>query len=229
MIIRASAVLFALASLSLAQNRLTPDEQKEHYQLLFDGSSLKNWQVVKRRPNNSTWTVTDGVLSYEKGESWLGTDDTYSDFVLRLDYKTAEKCDSGIFINAAGSGNPGNSGLEFNIISDSGQLATNKSTFSVWSIVAPSKNLNKPDGEWNSVEISVINRHLTATLNGEKVQDVNLDDPQYPALATRGKVGHIGLQAHAFGEPASFRNIRIKPIKTGPPDPFAPPQAAPAK
>ena len=85
--------------------------------------------------------------------------------------------------------------------------------------MAPTKNLNKLDGQWNTVEVTVLKRQLTAVWNGEKVLDVSLDDPQYPKFAGRGQYGHIGLQAHAFGEPAAFRNIRIKPIRLGPPDP----------
>jgi hypothetical protein len=221
MILRVAVSLMAIAYLATAQNKLTKQERKDGFQLLFDGKTLSHWHTVKRRPNNASWTVEKGVLSYEKGESWLATDDTYYDFVLRLEYKTADKTDSGVFVNASGAGNPGTTGVELNLISDAGKPATARSTSSMWDIVAPTKNLNKPDGEWNTVEVTVLKRQLTAVWNGEKVLDVSLDDPQYPKLATRGAYGHIGLQAHAFGEPAAFRNIRIKPIRLGPPDPPA--------
>jgi Domain of Unknown Function (DUF1080) len=215
----AFAVVFGLASLAFGQNQLTDQEKKDGFQLLFDGKTLDHWQTIKRRPNDSAWTMENGILSYTKGESWLATSDTYYDFILRLEYKTAEKCDSGIFIHASPNGAPGATGMELNIISDSGAPATARSTSSIWDIVAPTKNTNRPDGEWNTVEVTVVGRQLTAVWNGEKVQDVNLDDPQYPKLVGKMAFGHIGLQAHAFGEPASFRNIRIKVLKIGPPIP----------
>jgi hypothetical protein len=219
MLTRTLVALCGLAFGGLAQNALTDQEKKDGFQLLFDGKTMDHWHTVKRRPSEGAWTVGDGILSYQKHESWLATDNTYYDFVLRLEYKTAEKTDSGIFINASGTGNPGTTGVEWNINGDAGEPATARSSGALWSIVAPAKNMTKPGGEWNQVEIRVISRKLTAVWNGEKVLEVSLDDPQYPAFATRGQYGHIGLQAHAFGEPAAFRNIRIKPIKLGPPDP----------
>jgi hypothetical protein len=208
---------------AFAQNELTPQEKKDGFQLLFDGKTLNNWGTVKRRPNNASWTIQDGILSYEKGESWLATTDTYYDFILRLEYRTAEKTDSGIFVNASGAGNPGTTGVEVNLISDNGKPATPRSSGALWDTFAPAENMSKPDGEWNTIEVSVHDRRLTTIWNGKPGLDVNLDDPQNPKLATRGAYGHIGLQAHAFGEPAAFRNIRIKVIKKGPADPLPPP------
>jgi hypothetical protein len=218
---RTLLAILALLPVAFAQNELTSQEKKDGFQLLFDGKTLDNWQIIKRRPNDSTWTVESGILSYQKGESWLATKDTYYDFLLRLEYRTAEKTDSGIFVNAGAAGNPGATGVEINLISDNGKPASPRSSGALWDIAAPAENMNKPDGEWNTIEVSVHDRHLTTTWNGKPGLDVNLDDPQYPKLAGRGAYGHIGLQAHAFGEPAAFRNVRIKIIKKGPPDPPA--------
>ena len=226
MIRRIAVALFALSAVALAQNELTSQEQKDGFQLLFNGKDMSHWHTVKRRPNNASWTVTDGILSYEKGESWLASNDTYYDFILRLEYKTSDpKADSGVFVNASAEGNPGSTGVEVNIGSDPSKPATPKGSGAVFDIAGPTKNLSKPDGEWNTMEITVVKRQLTEVWNGEKVLELNLDDAQYPKLATRGQYGHIGLQAHAaFGEPVQFRNIRIKPIRLGPPDPPATPQ-----
>ena len=216
---RTIALILVLTPFAFGQNKLSRQERKDGFQLLFDGKTLTHWHTIKRRPNNASWTVQKGILSYEKGESWLATDDSSYDFVLRLDYLTADKSDSGIFVHASPTGNPGTTGVEVNFISDAGKPATARSSGSLWDIVAPLKNLNKPDGQWNSVEISVVNRKLSEIWNGEKVLDVSLDDPQYPKLAGRMEYGYIGIQAHAFGEPVQFRNIRIKPIKLAPPFP----------
>lgn len=216
---RALLVFLALLPAAFSQNLLTDQERKDGFQLLFDGKTLNNWQTIKRRPNDSSWTIENGILSYEKGESWLATRDTYYEFVLRLEYRTADKTDSGIFVNASAAGNPGTTGVEVNLISDNGKPATPRSSGSLWDIAAPADNMAKPDGEWNTMEITVRGRHLTTMWNGKPGLDVNLDDPQYPKLAGKGAYGHIGLQAHASGEPAAFRNVRIKVIKLGPPDP----------
>jgi hypothetical protein len=218
---RTLIVFLVLLPVGLAQNELDGQEKKDGFQPLFDGRTFANWQTIKRRPNNSSWTIENGVLSYEKGESWLATYDSYYDFVLRLEYRTAEKTDSGIFINASAAGNPGATGVEINLISDNGKPASPRSSGALWDIAAPAENMSRPDGEWNTIEVAVHDRRLTTNWNGKPSLEVNLDDPQYPKLAGRGAYGHIGLQAHAFGEPAAFRNIRIKVIKKGPPDPPA--------
>jgi len=106
--------------------------------------------------------------------------------------------------------------MELPILSDAGKPATTQSTGSVWDVVAPSRNLSKPDGEWNQVEVTLIKRQLSAVWNGQKVLDVNLDDPKNAALSKRLPYGHIGLQAHASGTPVEFRNIRVRIIKIGP-------------
>jgi hypothetical protein len=215
----ASLLLLLSASIVFGQNELSPQERKDGFQLLFDGKTLDNWHTLKRRPNNASWTVDKGVLSYEKGESTLATNDNYYDFVLRLDYRTAAKTDSGVYIHATPAGSPGTTGIELNLISDAGAPAGPHTSGSLGTLVAPSKNMGKPDGEWNSIEVTVVNGRLTEVWNGEKVLEVSFDDPQYPKLAERGPYGFIGLQAHAFGEPAEFRNIRVKALKLGPPFP----------
>ena len=128
---------------------------------------------------------------------------------------------SGIFLRSLPRGNPAFSGMELQILSDHGKPAGVHSTGSLYGAVAPSKNMAKPDGEWNRVEISVVNRRLISIWNGEKILDVDLDDPQYAKaqekpLAGRSPHGHVGLQAYASGAPVEFRNLRIHVLKIGP-------------
>lgn len=151
-----------------------------------------------------------------KKASWLATNDTYFDFVLRLEYRTGAGSDSGILLRSAPDGDPATTGMELQILSDAGKPATAQSTGSVLDVVAPGKNASKPDGEWNDVEVSLIKRQLVAVWNGEKILDVNLDDPKYGALTQRRPYGHVGLQANGSGTPVEFRNIRIKILKIGP-------------
>jgi Domain of Unknown Function (DUF1080) len=108
--------------------------------------------------------------------------------------------------------------MELEIKSDAGGTPTARSTSAIYGAVAPRRNLSKPAGEWNDIEVSLIGRRLTAAWNGEAIHDVNLDDPQY-ATAQRGPLGqraisgHIGFQAHLTGAPVEFRRIRIKVLK----------------
>jgi hypothetical protein len=217
---RILVALLGTASVALCENGLTHKERKEGFELLFDGKTLDHWHSIKQAAGAGSWRVRKGILTWDKGGSWLSTDETFYDFVLRLDYRTGPASNSGIFLRSAEDGNPAFSGMKLEILSDAGKPADMHSTGALYGAVAQSKNMAKPDGEWNRVEISLIKRELSAVWNGERILDVNLDDRKYEnaqerPLAERLIDGHIGLQAHSTGAPVQFRNIRIKVVKAG--------------
>ena len=219
--VRTLAVSLGFISLAWAQNSLTHRERKEGFELLFDGRTLSRWHSIKQSPDAGAWRGRKGVITWDKGGSWLATDDTYYDFVLRLEYRTGLESNSGIFLRAGRTGNPAFSGMELQILSDAGKPAGVHSTGSLYGAVAPARSMAKPDGEWNQVEVTVLKREVTAIWNGAKILAVNLDDPLYRSaqerpLSERLPFGHIGLQAYSTGAPVEFRNIRIKVIKVGP-------------
>ncbi len=204
-----------------AKNTLSRRERKEGYQLLFDGRSLAHFHTVRQRPDAGRWIVRKGTLTWDKGGTWLATDGTYYDFVLRLEYRTGEKSNSGIFLRSASEGNPAFSGMELQILSDHGKPAGLHSTGALYGALAPSKNAARRDGEWNKVEVTVTGRKVLAVWNAEKVIEADLDDPAYQnvqerPLAARAPHGHVGLQAYTSGAPVQFRNLRIRVLKIGP-------------
>ena len=71
----------------------------------------------------------------------------------------------------------------------------------------PSKNMNKPAGEWNTLVVRCKGSHLVVHLNGEQIQDLKLDEG---AMKDRPLEGWIGLQDH--GLPLWFRHIKIKEL-----------------
>lgn len=215
------AVLLLFLTPVWAANSLSRRERKEGFVLLFDGKSLRDWHSIKRRPDAGGWIIRKGTLTWEKGGSWLSTEQVFTDFILRLDYRTGKDSNSGIFLRSSQEDNPAFSGMELQILSDAGKPARVHSTGALYGAVAPSRNMAKRDGEWNRVEVSVAERRLSAVWNGEKILDVNLDDPAYDnaqerPLADRAKFGHVGLQAYTSGAPVQFRNIKIRVLKIGP-------------
>jgi hypothetical protein len=225
---RLPILLLTILGLTAAQTAtqapvLSATERADGFVPLFDGSSLSGWRVISlatgTQPTGS-WYVRDGILSHDKdrGENWLATTATYTDFVLRLEYRTGPDSDSGIFFRSAPQGYPSFTGMEFEIRGhDAGSPPTVRSTSAIYGAAAPAKVNSKPAGEWNQVEVTVQGRRVQAVWNGERVHDVNLDDPAY-AQALRGPLsarvpsGHIGFQAHLNGAPVDFRHVRIKVI-----------------
>ncbi len=216
------SVLVALLAFAPAQSPpvgvVSAAERADGFVALFDGTSLSGWKTISLGTPTGSWYVRDGMLSNDRdrGENWLATEATYTDFVLRLEYRTGPTSDSGIFFRSAPQGYPSFTGMELEIKGDdAGQTPTVRSTSAIYGAVAPLRNLSRAPGEWNEVEVTVRGRRVTAIWNGERVHDVDLDDPAYAAaqrgpLSARVPAGHIGLQGHLNGSPVEFRNIRIK-------------------
>jgi hypothetical protein len=98
--------------------------------------------------------------------------------------------------------------MEFQLQGDSGTPVTNQTSGAVYVVLPPRVNAAKPEGEWNSVEVTLNGPKLKAVLNGEVIQDTNLDDTE--ELRPRLRRGFIGLQDHASY--VAFRNIRVKKL-----------------
>ncbi|MBI1853153.1 MAG: DUF1080 domain-containing protein [Planctomycetes bacterium] len=185
----------------------------EGYVSLFDGKSLSGWAVM----GDKSWEVDakSGVIVGKGGKGgWLRSEKEYENFVWRLEYRVQkEGGNSGMFLRATEDGNPAFTGMEIQILGDHGKAPDVHSSCSLYGSVAPSKNVAKPAGEWNAVEITCKGRAIAVVMNGEKVLDVpNLDDPAIPfqekKLSERAKKGFIGVQDHE--DRVEFRNLAIK-------------------
>jgi Domain of Unknown Function (DUF1080) len=214
----AIVVTAMLAAQAATVSRVSPDEQQDGFIALFDGRSLSGWQTRGLGPEIGAWIVRDGILTHTPGDSWIATDATYTDFVLRLEYRTGPGSDSGIFLRSTTSGYPSFTGMEIEITTDPEGAPSPRSNTSLYGAAAPRRNATKGADEWNTVEISLVGRRLIAIWNGETIHDLDLDDPAYAQalrgpLSRRARSGHVGFQAHATGAPVEFRNIRIKVVR----------------
>jgi len=69
-------------------------------------------------------------------------------------------------------------------------------------VVAATKNMSKPAGEWNHARIEAHGQNIKVWLNGEQIIDYKAD---------RRETGYIGLQNHDTRSVVKFRNIRVAP------------------
>jgi hypothetical protein len=87
--------------------------------------------------------------------------------------------------------------------------------------VAPSRNVEKPPGEWNHMTIAARGPVIQVTLNGERVVEMNLDqwtvagknpdgsDNKFrKALKEFPRRGRIQIQDHH--SPVWYRNVKIR-------------------
>lgn len=183
---------------------LTEEERNEGWIALFDGKTFNGWVITG---NKDAWTIQDGVIQWvAKGGNIVRSVERFDNFVLRLEARINDGGNSGVFLRAPRGARSSRFGMEFQIMGDHGKEPTKTSTGAVYDVLPPLLNAGKPADQWNEIEIILDGSHLKATLNGKVVQDVNVEEDE--KLRHRLRRGFIGLQDH--GNPAAFRNIRIK-------------------
>src|SRR5258705_13218807 len=81
---------------------LTPEEQKDGWQLLFDGTSITGWHNYGGGAVGNAWKVENGTLKFAGGEKKdtigqdIVTDEKYENFDLKLEWKIDTAGNSGI-------------------------------------------------------------------------------------------------------------------------------------
>jgi hypothetical protein len=205
---------------------LTPEERKDGWILLFDGRTLGGWTTSGGTP--SQVPVEDGCINpHGCGGYMMIHEKTWSDFVLSLDFKISEGCNSGVFIRTFPlTPRPGKdvgfNGIEVAI--DDTTAAGYHDTGAIYDLVKPSKNAMRPPGRWNHLVVTCDGPRIAVELNGETVTRMDLDEWTSPnrrpdgsahkfdvAYKDHPRSGYIGLQDH--GSPCWFKNIKIKPLK----------------
>jgi hypothetical protein len=239
-------LLFVGVFCLLIQNRVQADEawrpSGDGWISLFNGKDLAGWKTPAQ---DHTWKVIDGVIDYEAKGGSLATEQQFGDYKLHIEWrfkrtagppytatlvdadgnpqkdaagkpitKSFPNADSGIFVRGSGSS-------QVNLWCwpcGSGQLWSfrNHKDPAIRKGAWPSENADKPVGEWNTMEITLIGERITIVNNGVTISE----NTQMPGIPSEGS---IVLQHHGgFNEKTGewkgasslvqFRNIWIKPL-----------------
>lgn len=183
-------------------------EAEEGFAPLFDGQTFDGWTITG---DSTGWAIEEGRIVWkEKGGGYVQTRRKFDDFILRIDWRIMKQAgNSGIHLRAPLAGRGSRIGMEFQLLGDTGEEPHKNGTGSIYDVRAPLLNASNPVGEWNTTEITCDGSHFKAVLNGQLIQDVDLDSD--PELRVRLRRGFIGLQDH--GDPVEFKNIRLKVIE----------------
>jgi hypothetical protein len=190
------------------------------------GWVVREWNDVSRPvPAGNAWTVKDGVLQPGKTRgTWLMNLKEYTDFVLEFEIKLTEVGNSGVALRAPMKGDPAFDGMElqFADFRYNTKAKDSELTGGIYRAIAPTKQVYKPT-EWNKCRVVLKGTLLKVTLNGELIQDVDLnkfdqpvkrhDGSLAPPIKDRPKKGHIGFQhLSKNNEPIWIRNARLKEL-----------------
>ncbi len=194
--------------------------------VLFDGERVTGLRGYKEVGFPNSWEIVDGTLKTIPG---YGVDlisvDIYNNFELELEWKVPEGGNSGIFYFATEEGDYiWQSAPEMQVLDDkkhSDGKNTLTSAGALYAMIAPTKSVVNPVGEFNQVRIKVKDNHVEHWLNGTKVVEYEYQSDAMWDLVAKSKFntmplfakaseGHIGIQGD-HGE-IWYRNIRIRKL-----------------
>lgn len=198
-----------------------PAAPPEGFTALFNGQDLSGWSVYDGK--TEAWKFVNGAAScVSPGGGWLQSDQHFSDFELRFEYRLSAGGNSGVSLRFPGTGNPALEGLEIQLLDDRAEKYQNiqpqQATGSLYFAVAPQeRDAAKAAGEWNQCTMVCEGSHLKVTINDKLVNDINLDQltktsDGVPRKVSelRSPVGSIALQSHV--SQVDFRNVYVKDL-----------------
>ena len=213
-------------------NTLTNEERSQGFRLLFDGTTTNGWRTYNRPAVDPKWRAVDGTLRFfpdptpDYGHD-LVTEDVFTGFELRVDWKLWAGGNSGIFwhIREAPGRAPYESGPEYQLLDDGGhpdaQNGPERLTGACYALYPPGPKTLSPLGEWNATRIIVDGDAVEHFLNGDRILAYTMgsDDwnrrvaaskfADWPSFVAERK-GRIMLQDHK--DPVAFRNLRLRPL-----------------
>lgn len=212
-------------------NSLTQEEEKESWELLFDGKSLHGWHLYNQGNKPSAWKVENGELVYRSDSARvehedLVTDREFENYDFRFEWKISEEGNSGVFINVVERKDIPTawaSGPEYQLLDSlHPDYAVNlKKRPGCLYNFAEQKNpvAAKPAGEWNQGRVVQQNGRVQFYLNGILTAEQDLTSENWKEMVAAsgfnyfpdfGKVtkGRIGLQK--WYKSVAFRNLKIR-------------------
>ncbi|MFQ6035684.1 MAG: DUF1080 domain-containing protein [Sedimentisphaerales bacterium] len=171
--------------------------------LLFNGQDLNGWAFFGARTKNA-WSVENGVL-VDKGSSrgWICTDDSYTNYVLRFQYRRLREQESGLLLCLTAAEEPQPRGIRISGKGDDFNQVQGMADFELKLVRHrdTARFRRMPEKFWNECEIMLNKGQLKVKVNS-MVRATAVGCKQIP--------GKIGFEASSSG--VEYRNIVLIPI-----------------
>jgi hypothetical protein len=178
---------------------------------LFNGKNLDGWELTDKNAVNG-WSVKDGLLvndpAQEEGKPHknygnLRTVKQFEDFNLKVELRVGQDQNSGIYLRGI---------YEVQVADTYGRGLDSHNMGGIYSRITPTQSAEKPAGEWQTYDITLVNRHVTVILNGKKIID------NQPLLGCTGgalwsdefRPGPIYLQGDHTG--VEYKTLVLRPV-----------------
>jgi hypothetical protein len=178
---------------------------------LFNGLNLDGWKLTDAGAVNG-WSVKEGLLINDpvqvpgkphKNYGNLRTEREFEDFHLTLETNVPKGGNSGVYLRGI---------YEVQVADTFGSHLDSHNMGAIYSRITPTEAAEKPSGQWQTLDITLVDRHVTVILNGKKIID------NQPVFGCTGgalwsdpfRPGPIYLQGDHTG--ITYRNIVLRPV-----------------
>jgi hypothetical protein len=179
--------------------------------VLLNGKDLTGWRLTNPGQVNG-WSVAEGVLinrpvqeegKPRKAYGNLRTEREFEDFNLKLEVRVPPRGNSGVYLRGI---------YEVQVMDSHGHSLDSHNMGAVYSRITPTVAAEKPANEWQTLELTLVDRHVTVVLNGTKTIDNQpLSGCTGGALwADQFRPGPVYLQGDHTG--VDYRNMVLRPV-----------------
>ena len=195
-------------------NAILQKRDETGFESIFSGKNFAGWAGPI-----DEYEIKDGTIACRPGQGGtIYTRETYSDFVVRLEFKVPAGAKSGLAIRYPGSGDAAYVGMcKIQIQDESGDRSKSPDPRQVngaaYGMAGAHRGFLRAPGQWNFEQITAKGSMIKVELNGTTILTADLDDvtdflANHPHPGKDRSSGNFGIVSHT--DPVQFRNIRIK-------------------
>lgn len=178
---------------------------------LFNGKDLTGW-VLDNPEKKNGWKAEDGMLVNSTPKTDFGSTGSYGniqtvehfeDFWLHIEFDVEANRNSGVYLRGM---------YEAQVVDRDSRMQGLQGVGAIFSRIAPSVNAGREPGEWQTYDLTLVDRHVTVVLNGVTVIDNQpVEGPTGGAIVTDPTMpGPIHLQGDHTS--VKYRDIYLAPV-----------------
>ncbi len=196
------------------------DTSKEGWVSLF-GDKLENAEF-----DPEVWSIDDEGVLHATKDDVIWAKDKFENFMLDFEFKTTEKANSGVVIQATDKANWIPNSFEVQIFDSFGRDVDMSDCGAIYGRCAPEFNVCKAPGEWNHMTVLCFGPTITVVLNDQLITsmdkrlwtkaDENPDGTKpygwliNKAPAETENAGFVGFQGLHDKNPVVYRNVKVR-------------------
>jgi hypothetical protein len=166
---------------------------------LVDGKRNDTFTVPL--PNEEIrWGIQNGILANDPPAGNLESKERFWNFDLHAEYRLSERSNSGIGLRGR---------YEVQIMEDYGKEPYKQGHGALYYRIVPTSNPSRKVGEWQTMDVRLVGREVSVTLNGVKIIDRKIIDG-LTAMATNANEAEPGpITIQGDHEKVEFRKLTV--------------------